>query len=286
MASSSSSAPDLTVADEDVLECGVCFLPLKPPIFQCARGHVLCSPCSDKLRDAGKCHLCGVAMPGGYQRCHAMERVVDSVRTPCPRAPYGCEARPLYHALQDHVLASCAHAPCHCPAAAAAGEPAACGFKGSIPALLDHVGGAHGWPCTTARYGAPSCSVHLRDGFNFFVSHSHNVDEHGRRYLYLFNVVRHGFCRAASVIRVCPRVPAVKRVKLVLSFSYPKKREGMNETLVNDQFFHEQRIEFRVACSDLSDGLPDSYQLIVSKYLLRDDDDDMVVVVKQIFSSV
>ena len=34
MASSSSSAPDLTVADEDVLECGVCFLPLKPPIFQ------------------------------------------------------------------------------------------------------------------------------------------------------------------------------------------------------------------------------------------------------------
>jgi hypothetical protein len=25
---------DLTVVDEDVLDCGVCFLPLKPPIFQ------------------------------------------------------------------------------------------------------------------------------------------------------------------------------------------------------------------------------------------------------------
>jgi hypothetical protein len=27
-------APDLAVADADALDCGVCFLPLKPPIFQ------------------------------------------------------------------------------------------------------------------------------------------------------------------------------------------------------------------------------------------------------------
>lgn len=255
--------------------------------MQCALGHVLCSPCSDKLRDAGKCHLCGVATPGGYQRCHAMERVVDSVRSPCPRAPYGCAARPVYHALQDHVLTACAHAPCHCPAA---GETA-CGFKGSIPALLDHVvGRAHGWPCTTAARcagGAPSASdaVRLRDGFNFIVSHDGDVDEHGRRYLYLLTVVRHPFCRAVSAVRICPRVPAAMGVKLVLSFSsYPKKRKR------NGQFVgHEQKVEFRVACSDLADGLPadpdKSNQLIVSNYVLRDDDDSMIVVVEQIFPS-
>ena len=122
---------DVTVADEDVdvLECGICYRPLKPPIFQvhttgpanldirafvpassirfpvlyllitvrvamylqCAKGHVVCSLCSDRLKDAVKCHVCRVAMPGGYQRCHAMERVVDSIRMPCPHALYGCE---------------------------------------------------------------------------------------------------------------------------------------------------------------------------------------------------
>jgi E3 ubiquitin-protein ligase SIAH1 len=180
-----------------------------------------------------------------------MERLVDSVRSPCPHAPYGCEARPVYHALQEHVLA-CAHAPCHCPA----GE-AVCGFKG---------------------YGAPSSNVHLSDRFNFFVSYDDVVDEHGRRYLYLFYVVRHAFCRAVSVIRICPHIRAAKGVKLVLSYH-----------LVNEQFFsHEQKIEFKVACSDLSDGLPGpdkSYQLIVSNYVLTDDDDNMIVAVRQIFPS-
>jgi E3 ubiquitin-protein ligase SIAH1 len=123
-------------------------------------------------------------------------------------------------------------------------------------------------PRRRPRYGAPSSTVHLRVGSNFFVSH--NVDEVGRKYLYLFKVVRYAFCRAVSVIRICPRVPAPKGVKLVLS--YPKKSKG-GETLANDQLFsHEQKTEFEVACSDLADGLPDpdkmSYQLIVSKCVL------------------
>jgi E3 ubiquitin-protein ligase SIAH1 len=81
-----------------------------------------------------------------------------------------------------------------------------------------------------------------------------------------------------SVIHVCPRVPAAKGVKLVLPYH-----------LVDEQFFsHEQKMEFKVACSDLSDGLPDpdeSYQPIVSNYVLTDDDGSMIVGVKQIFPS-
>ncbi|RLN11386.1 E3 ubiquitin-protein ligase SINA-like 7 [Panicum miliaceum] len=71
----------VAVEDTDALDCGVCFLPLKPPIFQCAVGHVVCSPCHDKLEATAKCYVCGDAT-GGYQRCYAMERMVESVRVP------------------------------------------------------------------------------------------------------------------------------------------------------------------------------------------------------------
>ncbi|KAG2616450.1 hypothetical protein PVAP13_3NG208159 [Panicum virgatum] len=47
--------------DADALECGVCFHPLKPPIFQCDEGHVVCSLCRDELAPAGKCYVCGIA---------------------------------------------------------------------------------------------------------------------------------------------------------------------------------------------------------------------------------
>ncbi|EEE62367.1 hypothetical protein OsJ_17156 [Oryza sativa Japonica Group] len=51
---SSSRRAFVTVADADALECGVCRLPLRPPIFQCEVGHVVCSPCRDKLAPAGR----------------------------------------------------------------------------------------------------------------------------------------------------------------------------------------------------------------------------------------
>jgi len=82
----------------------------------------VCSSCRDKLEAAGK--------GGTYYRCYAMERVV------------GCDARPPYYAHEEHLLA-CPHAPCHCPG----GE--ACGFAGSVAALLDHIASAHSWPCET-----------------------------------------------------------------------------------------------------------------------------------------
>ncbi|TVU17702.1 hypothetical protein EJB05_33753 [Eragrostis curvula] len=51
--------------DADALDCGICCLPLKPPIFQCNVGHVVCSPCHNKLMGTGKCHLCGINVAGG-----------------------------------------------------------------------------------------------------------------------------------------------------------------------------------------------------------------------------
>ena len=125
---------------------------------------MVCSPCHDKLKAKGKCHVCGVAT-SGYRRCHAMERLVESVRVPCPNAAHGCTARPAYHAREGHRSA-CPHAPCHCP-----GE--ACSFLGSTRELLDHFREAHSWPCTIINNDLDDDNyffVHLHDGFNFLLA--------------------------------------------------------------------------------------------------------------------
>lgn len=245
---------------------------------QCDVGHVVCSTCSDKLRAAGKCYLCGVAMAGGYRRCHAMESVVEFVRGPCPNAPYGCVATPAYHGREEHILA-CPHVPCHCP-----GE--ACAFVGHTAAMLDHIAGAHGWPCTPVRARRSpfvarlsgllqaSFSARLRTGFNFVVL----TDEDDKKYLFLMNVTHHLFCSVVSVICIRPRGEAetVKEIRFVVSY----RRFWSNDQLIS----HDQRTMFRVASSDLSDGLPDSngrHQLIVPTTCVHGDNGgDMKVTVE------
>jgi E3 ubiquitin-protein ligase SIAH1 len=73
---------NVTVEDADALDCGVCFLPLKSPIFQCDVCHVVCAPCRDKLEAgcSGGCHVCGAA--GRFRRCHSMEWLVESISVP------------------------------------------------------------------------------------------------------------------------------------------------------------------------------------------------------------
>ena len=127
---------NVTVCDADALGCGVCFLALRPPIFQvhtrshfyiffvfdsyatfletssleiktqCEVGHVVCSDCRVKLEatpSGNKCHVCGVvAARGGYRRCHAMEHLLDCIRVPCPYAAHGCDATPPYHGKESH----------------------------------------------------------------------------------------------------------------------------------------------------------------------------------------
>ncbi|CAN6345314.1 unnamed protein product [Urochloa humidicola] len=128
----------LTVDEPDSLDCGVCCLPLKPPIFQCIHGHAVCCACHDKLKTSGKgrCPVCRVGMGDkGFIRCYAMERLVDAVHGPCPHAAHGCTARPAYHDRRAHRR-SCPYAPHACPFGA-------CGFAGPAGALVAHLSGAH-----------------------------------------------------------------------------------------------------------------------------------------------
>ncbi|CAO2174429.1 unnamed protein product [Urochloa humidicola] len=88
-----------------VLDCTICYCPLRPPVFQCAVGHVVCSSCHAKLRDVfcrTSCHMCRIA--GGFSRCFAVEHILDSLQVPCANAGAirGCTTKTAYHEKEEH----------------------------------------------------------------------------------------------------------------------------------------------------------------------------------------
>lgn len=128
----------------EVFDCPVCSNPLRPPIFQCSLGHFVCLPCRDKLPDS-KCQTCsGVIL---MSSCYGMERIVESIRVPCPYAEHGCTDMITYYRKGEHKEV-CPHAPCFCP-------DQGCGFAGSTVALLDHFTSQHKWPKTAFKYYVP-----------------------------------------------------------------------------------------------------------------------------------
>lgn len=105
--------------------------------MKCFNGHVLCSSCRDKLEATGngKCHVCREEIDSDDSRCYAMERVVESIRVPCPNAAHGCAARLTYYGRSSHRRV-CPHTQYSC-----CGH--GCGFVGPAGALLDHVASVH-----------------------------------------------------------------------------------------------------------------------------------------------
>ncbi|KAL6865126.1 hypothetical protein ACP4OV_016277 [Aristida adscensionis] len=222
--------------------------------LMCNSGHVVCSQCRDKLKASGKCHVCRIPT-NGYLRCHAMEHLVESIRIPCPHAADGCTARPPYYDWDTHGQ-TCPHAHCHCPGKA-------CGF--------------------IARDGNYySGCVHLRDGFNFLLANVTGTTNTttdgdaatGRQYLFLLNVVRLPLGRSISVVRVHPHAAAAGDVQATsLSnevecqitysrFDYTRSKVHKQGGQHTD---YRQSFKFRVACTDLSKGLPspdDSVQFV------------------------
>ncbi|KAG8067219.1 hypothetical protein GUJ93_ZPchr0005g15695 [Zizania palustris] len=249
------------VVDADALNCGVCCRPLRPPIFQCVVGHVLCSPCRKKLAAAGRCHVCGVAVGVGHWRCYAMEKLVRSIRVACPHAAHGCSASPAYYNLDAHQ-GSCPHAPCHCPGVA-------CGFVGSTAALLDHFAAAHNWPCITLVIsGERMFRFLLQDGFNFVVlaDHSRGCDatsSHRHRLIIMLNMTQQPLGHVISVLGIHPHAAAMRssspKMQCELMFF------GSNGSHLMSKFLLE--------CSDLVDGLPypkQCFQFIVPRSFVQE----------------
>ncbi|XP_047057757.1 E3 ubiquitin-protein ligase SINA-like 10 [Lolium rigidum] len=147
--------PDGEIAikiSSEALLCRICLEPLKPPIFKCEAGHVLCSPCLEKLRLDGHalkleifCDLC--CKTTSYRRCVELELFINAIKVPCSNQTYGCNESVRYHEKEKHE-SQCTHAPCHCP-------ETDCTFRGAVCCLLEHFITAHGWSPTNFSYNKP-----------------------------------------------------------------------------------------------------------------------------------
>ncbi|XP_077220853.1 E3 ubiquitin-protein ligase SINA-like 10 [Tasmannia lanceolata] len=129
--------------DTDVLDCPICIEPLIPPVFQCENGHIACSSCCTKLKY--KCHSC--AFPIGYQRCLAIEKVIESIKISCCNAHYGCKETLSYSHKLTHEE-TCVHSPCTCPISD-------CNFLGAPKQLSFHFSNKHGASAIRFRYNSP-----------------------------------------------------------------------------------------------------------------------------------
>ncbi|XP_076958033.1 putative E3 ubiquitin-protein ligase SINA-like 6 [Bidens hawaiensis] len=180
------------VTDTDVLDCPICLDPLSAPVFQCENGHIACSSCCKKVKR--KCPCC--CMPIGYNRCRAVEKVVESftktniirdlnlsnvTKVSCKNARYGCR-RILTYSKQAQHEQMCKHAACFCP------YPS-CPFSGSSKNMYLHFGMQHVVSTTRFTYDiAFFVNVELHQKHIFLQEQheravfilNHEVKEHGR----------------------------------------------------------------------------------------------------------
>ncbi|OEL14068.1 hypothetical protein BAE44_0024913 [Dichanthelium oligosanthes] len=201
-----------------------------------------------------------------------MERLVESIRVPCPNAAHGCSARPTYYDQHGHCQ-TCAHAPRHCP-----GKD--CSFLGSTEALLGHFTSAHGWPSTTKISAFKTCSICVYDGFNFILADCGEDNDHGTtassssssssRYLFLLKVTRQPLGRSITVQCIGQESPS-ERLRCELSYF-----QELYDPLDHNKFLgsHSLLSEINVECMDLANGLPDPddcFQFVMPDSVLRND---------------
>ncbi|WCJ25272.1 Protein with RING/U-box and TRAF-like domains [Euphorbia peplus] len=121
----------LTLTDPEVLDCPICYESLTIPVYQCENGHIACASCC--LRVANKCPSC--LLPIGYNRCRAIEKVLESVKLPCQNLRYGCREMVNYSKKIEHEKI-CNHAPYACPVSS-------CKFIASCKQLYQHFSNKH-----------------------------------------------------------------------------------------------------------------------------------------------
>ncbi|KAI4454870.1 e3 ubiquitin-protein ligase siah2 [Holotrichia oblita] len=128
------------------MECPVCFLSFKPPIYQCVNGHSFCSDCTDKLK---KCPTCSYAM--SQTRNYTLEAIVDEMlRKPCPNSTQGCSQRLFPEELEEHRRV-CDNRIYTCPM----NSIGICEWKGQRDfGLHQHVKEKHSWNTSQKFYTA------------------------------------------------------------------------------------------------------------------------------------
>ena len=106
-------------------------------------GHLICSSCHGKLQKHKKCHHC--SRESNYNRCHGVEKIIESIQVPCSNTKYGCSVKTSYYERAGHET-KCQYAPCFCP-------DTGCSFSASTGLLQEHFTTEHQWPSSKCRYG-------------------------------------------------------------------------------------------------------------------------------------
>lgn len=212
--------------DLELLDCTICMNPLRPPILQCAVGHVICASCHDSLPNKDSCHTCKTT--GGYNRCVALEKILESFCVLCSNAKYGCTAKMRYHEAEKHGK-SCLHAPCSCP-------ESGCRFTGSTVKLLAHLTGDHKWRSKEVKYNV-KFTLQVQEGIRVL---------HSRDGVPLFLVkftMSPPLGNIASFLCVDPHATTKRKFKCHLGSS----------CLATGR---QQSLDFQIRSITLSDGLP------------------------------
>ncbi|CAN1292359.1 E3 ubiquitin-protein ligase SINA-like 10 [Linum perenne] len=140
----------VTLTDPKLLDCTVCFNPLTPTIYQCEQGHMVCSHCWPKTTEP-ICPSCRI--PVGYDRCHALERILESALISCQN---GCNEKVAFKNKKVHQEYYCVYAPCTCPRSG-------CSFSGPIQQLCRHYRSSHEEHSIGFYYGTTSMLIFDRD---------------------------------------------------------------------------------------------------------------------------
>jgi len=116
---------------KDLLECPVCLrVPRSSPIFQCARGHVVCAECKPNVNT---CPICRDVL--GNIRSLVSEKVLEKLPAPCKYSDTGCEVELMRSELPSHQK-KCKYRSVNC-------VDLACQQPVSLVNLLNHIDNDH-----------------------------------------------------------------------------------------------------------------------------------------------
>ncbi|CAH0549528.1 unnamed protein product [Brassicogethes aeneus] len=112
-----------------LLECPVCMTIMRPDVYNCTRGHSICSLCRN---DLVKCPICKEEIT--FARNYFIENLTEGIKFPCIYNKHGCKNFGVCNEITNHEIV-CPLQQYHCPL---------CGnFTGSIEFILDHLRSNH-----------------------------------------------------------------------------------------------------------------------------------------------
>merc|ERR1719282_1642845 len=83
---------------KDLLECPVCLrVPRSSPIYQCARGHVVCSECRPNVTTCPQCRD-----PLGNIRSLISEKMLEKLPSVCKYTDQGCQEEHTQKTILEH----------------------------------------------------------------------------------------------------------------------------------------------------------------------------------------